>query len=412
MVIITEIKESLKNLSLYEEAAIACAQCGQCRVANWPSKGIFYSCPVYKSDVVSKFEPFNPRGKNVILKGLFRGDLKLSQEISDLIFQCTLCGLCEEFCFNSQNENFEFPMQGIMDHVNVYEALRADLVEAGFPIESQVPMNKAMVELLNPYERDNKEKLNWTKELDLKIKDASKEDAETLYFVGCTSALTPQIQCVAIATAKIFNKLGIDFSVFGEHEVCCGSVAMRTGERNSFNKVVEENVKLFKDRGIKTIVTSCAGCYRTFKKDYEDKLDGIELFHSIQYLQKLISERDVKLKKLDITTTYHDPCHIGRHMGIYEEPRDLLNKISNLTEMKTNRRGAMCCGAGAGVRKGFPELSLDMAQNRVKEAEKTGAKYLVSTCPFCWRNLNDAIKSSNSNIKMVDLVELLLESMS
>ncbi len=408
----TEMKKTLKNLSEYEDAARACAACGQCRVANWPSKGIFYSCPVYKTDIVPKFEPYFARGKNVILKGLFRGDLKLSQAISDVIFQCTLCGLCGEVCFNSQNENFEFTMHGIMDHVNVYEALRADLVEAGFPIESQVPMNKALVELLNPYERDNKEKLDWTKELDFKIKDANKEDAETLYFVGCTSALTPQIQHVAIATAKIFNKLGIDFSVLGEHEVCCGSVAMRTGEKKSFTKIAEENVKIFKERGIKRIVTSCAGCYRTFKKDYGDKLEEIEVLHSIEFLNEIIANSDVELKKLDIKTTYHDPCHIGRHMGLYEAPRTLLTKIANLTEMKTNRVGAMCCGAGAGVRKGFPELSMEMAKNRLKEAEETGAEYLVSTCPFCWRNLKDAIDSTGSNMKMVDLVELLLESMS
>jgi Fe-S oxidoreductase len=405
-----EIKESLKNLSKLDQAALGCAQCGQCRVTNWPSKGIFYSCPVYKTN--SSFEPFNARGKNLIMKGLLWGHLKLSQDISDVIFQCTLCGLCEEVCFNSQSENFDFPLQHIMDHVNTYEALRADLVEAGFPIESQVPMNKAMVELYNPYERDNKEKLKWTEELDFKIKDASKEDAEILYFVGCTSALTPQIKQVTIATAKIFNKLEIDFSVFGEHEVCCGSVGMRTGDRNSFEKVAEENATLFKERGIKRIVTSCAGCYRTFKKDYGEKLEGIEILHTVEFLNDIMPKKDVQLKNLDIKTTYHDPCHLGRHMGVYEAPRDLLCKISNINEMKTNRVGAMCCGAGGGVKKGFPELSMEMAKNRVKEAEETGAEYLVSTCPFCWRNLSDAIELSGSNMKMVDLIELLLESIS
>ena len=405
----TELKESLKNLSEFEEAALACAQCGQCRVANWPSKGIFYSCPVYKTN--NSFEPYNARGKNLIMKGLLWGHLELSQDISDVIFQCTLCGLCEEVCFNSQSESFEFPLHNIMDHVNTYEALRADLVAAGYPIESQVPMNKAMIELYNPYERDNKEKIKWIEELDFKIKDASNEDAETLYFVGCTSALTPQIKQVAIATAKIFNKLDVDFSVFGEHEVCCGSVGMRTGDRNSFEKVAEENAKLFKERGIKRIVTSCAGCYRTFKKDYGEKLESIEVLHSVEFLNEIIANKDIKLKNLDIKTTYHDPCHIGRHMGLYEEPRELLKKMANLTEMKTNRNGAMCCGAGGGVRKGFPELSMDMAKNRVKEAEETGAEHLVSTCPFCYRNLSDAIEELNSDLKMTDLVELVLKAL-
>ncbi len=405
-----ETKEPLENLSNLKDAALACAQCGQCRVKNFPAKGIFYSCPVYKTN--SLWEPLNARGKNLIMKGLLWGHLKLSQEISDIIFQCTLCGLCKEACFTSHNENFDFPLSHLMDHVNTFEALRADLIAAGYPIESQVPMNKAMVELYNPYERDNKEKTKWTEELDFKVKDASKEDAETLYFVGCTSALTPQIKQVAVATAKLFNKLGVDFSVFGEHEVCCGSVGMRTGDRKSFEKVAEENTKLFREKGIKRIVTSCAGCYRTFKKDYGDKLEGTEILHSIEFLDDLISKNDIKLKNLDIKTTYHDPCHIGRHMGLYEEPRNLLRKVADLTEMKTNRFAAMCCGAGGGVRKGFPELSMDMAKNRIQEAEETGAEYLVSTCPFCYRNLSDAIEELNSNLKMVDLVELILESIS
>lgn len=406
-----EIQNSLKNLSEVKDAALSCVQCGQCRVANWPSKGIFYVCPVYNTDITPKFDPFFARGKGIILRGLFWGDLELSQEISDIIFQCTLCGSCYEFCFDAHNDNFEFVTHRWTDHVKVYEALRADLVEAGFPIESQVPMNKAMVELLNPYERDNKDKVEWTEKLDFKVKDASSEQAEYLYFVGCTAALTPVIQTVAINTAEILKKLGIDFSVFGENEVCCGSVAMRTGDRNAFEAVAKKNIELFKKSGIKKIITSCAGCYRTLKKDYGERLENIEILHTVEFLDDLLNQGNISVKKLDINTTYHDPCHIGRHMGVYDAPRRILNKISNFIEIKTNREAAMCCGAGGGVRKGFPELSLEMAKNRVKEAEDTGAQYLVSTCPFCYRNLSDAINALNSDLKMVDLVELFLESL-
>jgi len=402
-----ELQNSLKNLSEVKDAALSCVQCGQCRVANWPSKGIFYVCPVYNTDLTPKFEPFYARGKNIILRGLIWGDLKLSQEISDIIAQCTLCGACYEFCFDAHNDNFDFVTHRYTDHVKVYEALRADLVEAGFPIEAQVPMIKAMVELLNPYERDNKDKLKWTEELDFKIKNANTENAGVLYFVGCTAALTPDIERVAASTAKILNKLGVDFSIFGEKEVCCGSVAMRTGDRKAFSNVAEKNVKLFKERGIKKIITSCAGCYRTFKKDYGDMLNGIEIFHAFEFIKNAIAQKEIKLKKLEIKTTYHDPCHIGRHMGFYVPPRELLSKISKFTEMRTNSEAAMCCGAGGGVKKGFPELSLEMAKNRIKEAEATGASVLVSTCPFCYRNLSDAIKALDSKIRMMDLMELL-----
>jgi heterodisulfide reductase subunit D len=408
---VEESKNLLNNLNELKEAALSCVQCGQCRVANWPSKGIFYVCPVYNANTTPKFEPFYARGKNIILRGLFWGDLELNQEISDIMFQCTLCGSCYEFCFNAHNDNFDFVTHKLMKHVKVYEALRADLIEAGYCIEAHIPMNKSLVELLNPYERDNKDKLKWTEELDFKIKNAHNENADVLYFVGCTAALTPEIQNVAVATAKILNKLGIDFSIFGEKEVCCGSVAMRTGNRDAFNKVADQNTKLFREKGIKKIITSCAGCYRTLKKDYGERLNGIEIFHSFEFLKTEISSKNLKLKSLDIKTTYHDPCHIGRHMGLYITPRDLLSKISNFIEIKTNCAAAMCCGAGGGVKKGFPELALEMAKNRIKEAQSTGASVLVSTCPFCYRNLSDAIKALNSDLKMVDLVELVLESL-
>lgn len=404
-------KDPLSNLNKVKDAALSCVQCGQCRSPQWASKGIFYLCPVYKTDLTPKFEPFYARGKNVILKGLFWGDLELSQELSEIIYQCNLCGACEEFCHNAFNESIDFANHRWMSHIKVFEALRADLVEAGFAIEAHVPMNKALVELFNPYGRDNKEKFEWTKQLDFAIKDANTEAADMLYFVGCTAALTPLIQKIAVATVKVLNKLGVDFSILGEQEICCGSVALRTGDRKAFEAVAEKNVELFKKAGIKQIVTSCAGCYRTLKKDYEGKLEGIEVLHIAEYLDKTMSEKNLTLKQLNITTTYHDPCHLGRHMKLYEAPRNILKRLSTFREMATNKAGAMCCGAGGGVKKGFPELSLEMAKNRVREAEETGADYLVSTCPFCYRNLNDAISALNSKLKMVDLIELFLEAL-
>ena len=245
------------------------------------------------------------------------------------------------------------------------------------------------------------------------MKDANSEKTDILYFVGCTAALTPDIQTVAVNTAKVLNKLGVDFSVFGDREVCCGSVAMRTGDRKAFNTVAEKNYEMFKKMEVKKIITSCAGCYRTLKVDYADILEdlNIEVLHTIEFLLQLIKEKNVQLKDLGINTTYHDPCHTGRHVGLYEEPRELLRKISNLTEMKTIKEAAMCCGAGGGLKKGFPELSLEIAKSRVQEAEETGAENLVSICPFCYRNLSDAIKALNSKIKMVDLLELIYQAL-
>ncbi|MFW9865445.1 MAG: (Fe-S)-binding protein [Candidatus Thorarchaeota archaeon] len=394
-------KEKYKHLAKIGPNILQCIACGDCReqtdyTANPPRWGVCVA-----KDHTSGFEPFFARGKMQIIRSLWQGKLDLSKEMAEVIYQCPTCNTCAEACAYD------------MDNVALYEALRAELVDAGCGLEAHIPMNKAMVELLNPYERDNKLKAEWFKKLDFKVKDASTEQSEVLYFVGCTAALTPDIENVAINTANILKKLNIDFAVFGEQEVCCGSVAMRTGDRKAFNSVATKNYEMFKKSGIKTILTSCAGCYRTLKKDYADFMEdlGITVYHTIEFLNKYFKENNVELKNLGLNVTYHDPCHTGRHMGLYEEPREILNKIANLTEMKTIKQSAKCCGAGGGVKKGFSELALEIAKSRIQEAEDTGTEYLVSMCPFCYRNLADAMEASGSNLKMVDLTDLINQAL-
>ena len=394
-------KEKFKHLAKIGPNVLQCIACGDCReqtdyTGNPPRWGVCVA-----RDHTSGFEPYFGRGKMQIIRSLWQGKLELSKEMAEVIYQCPTCNTCSEACAYD------------MDNVAMYEALRAELVDAGCGLEAHVPMNKAMVELLNPYERDNKLKSKWLEKLEFKVKDASSEQAEYLYFVGCTAALTPDIENVAVNTAKILKKLNLDFSVFGEHEVCCGSVAMRSGNRNAFNIVATKNYDLFKKSGVKTILTSCAGCYRTLKKDYADFMEdlGIEVYHTIEFLRTYIEENNIQLKNLELNTTYHDPCHTGRHMGLYEEPREILKKITNLTEMKTIKQSAKCCGAGGGVKKGFPELALEISKSRIQEAKETGAEYIVSICPFCYRNLSDAIKALGSNLKMTDLTELINQAL-
>ena len=397
----SEREDKYKYLAKLQRDIMACIACGDCREAtdysmDPPRWGVCVA-----REHTTGFEPFFGRGKMQIIRSIWEDKLPLSKDLAEVIYQCPTCNACSEICA------YDF------DNVKVYEALRAELVEAGCGLEAHEPMNKAMVELLNPYQRDNKQKSDWIHQLDFKIKNAYEEPAEVLYFVGCTAALTPDIQNVAINTAKVLKKLDIDFSVFGEHEVCCGSVAMRTGDRKAFDNVAQKNLALFKRSGAKIIITSCAGCYRTLKKDYAEYLkdSGIEVQHTVEFLSNLMKEKDIKLKNLEMLTTFHDPCHTGRHMGFYEEPREILSKMATLNEMKTIKGSAKCCGAGGGLKKGFPELALEVAKSRVQEAEETGADYLVSICPFCYRNLSDAIKDLNSEIKMIDLLELIYQAL-
>ncbi|MHA2288683.1 MAG: (Fe-S)-binding protein [Promethearchaeota archaeon] len=394
-------EDKFKHLAKVGPSVLQCISCGDCReqtdyTANPQKWGVCVA-----REHTSGFEPFFSRGKMQIIRSLWQGKLELSKDLAEVIFQCPTCNACAEACAYD------------MDNVALYEALRAELVDANYGLEAHIPMNKAMIDLLNPYERDNKLKKNWIKKLDFKINDANTETAEVLYFVGCTSALTPDLESVAINTAKVFNKLSIDFSVLGEHEICCGSVGLRTGDYKAFDSVAQKNYELFKKSGVKTIVTSCSGCYRTLKLDYEDKFKelGIEVLHTVEFLNEIINEKNVQLKNLGVNVTYHDPCHSGRHVGLYEAPREILKKIANLKEMRAIKQSANCCGAGGGVKKGFPELALKIASSRIKEAEETGAEFVVSICPFCYRNLTDAITKTGSNLKMVDLMELVEQAL-
>jgi len=394
------VKEKHKRLIKLENFIRQCISCGDCREAtdyssDPPKWGICVS-----REHTAGLEPFFGRGKMQIARSIIDGKLELSKDLAEVIYQCPTCNGCSILCAYD------------MDNAAVYEALRAELVEAGFGLEAHEAMNQALVELLNPYKRDNKEKNKWLERLDFEIKNAGTEKADVLYFVGCTAALTPELQSVAINTARILKKLGVDFSVLGESEICCGSVALRTGNEKAFDSVLQKNLEVFQKTGVKTIITSCAGCFRTLKRDYGEKLKqlGINVLHSIQLIKQIIAEKNIPLKTLGFTVTYHDPCHAGRNSGtdpIYEEPRELLAKIAELKEMRSMKDHAKCCGAGGGVKKAFPELALEIAQSRVKEAEETGAQFLVSICPFCNRNLSDAIQSLGSTIRMADLMELL-----
>ena len=146
--------------------------------------------------------------------------------------------------------------------------------------------------------------------------------------------------------------------------------------------------------------------------DYPKLIDNweFEVVHSIEMIDELIKKGKIKISnKINGVITYHDPCHLGRHCGVYDAPRNVIDAIraNDFVEMRRNKKYAFCCGAGGGVKSGFPDLALEIAIDRIEEAEDTGAKYLTTTCPFCLNNLKDAAKAKKSSIKVVDLLELV-----
>ncbi|OEC86118.1 MULTISPECIES: (Fe-S)-binding protein [Methanobacterium] len=221
-----------------------------------------------------------------------------------------------------------------------------------------------------------------------------------IYFRGCVAR--EKLNNIADATEKILKHTGIDYKLL-ENETCCGSFLLRTGFVSDAKEVMKNTLK---EIGEEKIITSCAGCYKTFKKDYKEIL-GVELdvVHTSQLFNGLIKKGKLKPLFLDKIVTYHDPCHLGRHLGEYNAPREILDNISNLVEMERNKEKSRCCGAGGGVRAAFPEITENIAKMRIKDAEDVEAEILVTSCPFCLLNLKSASKDDK---KVLDLSEIIM----
>lgn len=214
-----------------------------------------------------------------------------------------------------------------------------------------------------------------------------------LYFRGCTAR--EKLPGIQEATERLLKLAGVDYHILDD-EKCCGSVLLRTGFTDEAADQIEKNTDVLKGE---TIITSCAGCYKTLKDDY----DGLDVIHISQLLNQLIKEDRLNLSKTDLNVTYHDSCHLGRHCDEFDEPRDVIKSVANLVEMENVRENSICCGAGGGVKSAYPEIAMQMGKSRIDEAKETGCETLVTPCPFCKLNLE------NDDLEVLDLTEFLVK---
>ena len=214
-----------------------------------------------------------------------------------------------------------------------------------------------------------------------------------LYFRGCTAR--EKLTSIQEATEKLLKLADVDYHVL-EDEKCCGSVLLRTGFLKEAQEQIEKNTEILKGE---TIITSCAGCYKTLKDDYE----GLDVIHISQLLNQLINERRLDVSKTDLDVTYHDSCHLGRHCDEFDEPREVIRSVANLIEMENVRENSLCCGAGGGVKSAYPQIASQMGKSRIEQAKETGCETLVTPCPFCKLNLE------NDDLEVLDLTEFLVK---
>nr|MDO8083964.1 heterodisulfide reductase-related iron-sulfur binding cluster [Candidatus Sigynarchaeum springense] len=333
----------------------------------------------------------------MIARALLEGEYEMTASTVQKIYSCILCGACEQQC-----------QQDVGDHlVEVFEALRAEAVENGLgPLPAHKAFKENVDKVSNPYGDPADQRF-----AEDHVKKHVKDKAEVVYFMGCTAAFREKD--LVKHTISVLEKLGADFAILKD-EICCGSPLITTGQVDAARSLAEKNIAAVTNAGAKVVVTSCAGCFRTWATQYEKKF-GFKLPFKVQHLTEYIKDNIKKLafkpSKPRIKVTYHDPCHLGRHGGVYEAPRDVLKRLPgvDLVEMPRNRKNAWCCGAGAGVKSAIKDLALETAKKRITESEQTGATVIVTTCPFCERNLNDAIKASGSKLVIKDIIALVDE---
>lgn len=318
------------------------------------------------------------------------------------VWDCTTCSTCAQRCPRDVN-----PMEILI-------GVRSLLVEQGRVPTTLKDVLEGVFKYGNPWGLSRSKRSEWAK--DLKVKYASEgEKAELLYFVGCAPSYDSRAQEVAKALVKNLNALGLDFSILGNKESCCGSEVYSLGEKGLFEILVEDNLKLLDQYGINRIITTSPHCFNTFKNRYGR--EDLAVQHYTQYFADLIDKEKLKFSgKIEKVVTYQDPCFLGKHNNIYEEPRKIIETIPGIkfSELTMSKGRSVCCEGGGGrMWYEMPGEQERLAEARVREAVDIGAEILAVACPFCLLTLDDAIKTTGNEerIQVKDIMELVAEAL-
>ncbi|CCK79293.1 MULTISPECIES: (Fe-S)-binding protein [Desulfobacula] len=378
----------------------SCADCGRCSdqcPANAVGRPLSPRFITIKArDLIFKNYPFSGKiyKSNLLVEDIYT---------EDEIWSCTTCGACEQEC----------PL-GI-EYIDKIVDMRRGMVDEGMVPQSLQKPLKALEKRGNPYGKMEKKRADWANDKEFKanwqVKDLAKDEADTLYFVDSITSYDDNIQEIARRTSIILTKAGVDFGVLGKQEKDSGNEVLRFGEEMLYQDLKEQNTEAIKDTGVKQIVTADPHAYNALKNDYKD-LPPVK--HISQIVAEKITSGELELKPCqnpDAVYVYHDPCYLGRHNGIYEDPRQALDAINGLTrvELEKSRDRSFCCGGGGLMLFYEPEEETRMGVLRVNMAAEAGATVIVTACPFCLVNIQDAIKVAGKEGEMeaLDFTELI-----
>jgi Fe-S oxidoreductase len=261
----------------------------------------------------------------------------------------------------------------------------------------------------NPWGRAQSERADWASELGVRVLEPGDAPPEYLYWVGCASSFDERAQRTAQATAKLLRSADVDFAILGPRESCTGDPARRIGNEYVFQAFAEQNVETLNEAGITRIVTGCPHCFNTLANEYPDFGGRYELMHHTELLAELVRDGRIEPKTGDAQITYHDSCYLARHNDVMADPRQLVEAVGTPVEMERSGKRTFCCGAG-GAHMWMEERGSAINEERVRQADETGAETLAVACPFCTVMLDDGVQSVGAQMRVVDVATLLVEA--
>jgi Fe-S oxidoreductase len=377
--------------------SFSCTECGRCQDV----------CPAYatgkslspKLVIMGIRDQVFAEGPNLLAGGELT-PIAGNGVPEDMIWDCVTCGACVHEC----------PVS--IEHIDHIVDLRRDLVmvQSSFPAEAE-SMLRDVERVGNPWGKPQGDRESWAEGLGVRVVAEGEPAPEILYWVGCAAAYDERARVAAESTVKLLQKAGVDFAILGARESCTGDPARRMGNEYVFQAYAEQNVATLNETGVTKIVASCPHCLNSLGNEYPDFGGRYEVVHHTQLLAELLRDGKLEPAKSETEITYHDSCYLARHNDVAAEPRELVAAVGKPVEMEKHGKNTFCCGAG-GAHMWMEERGSPINEERVRQAAETGAETLAVACPFCTVMLDDGVRASGKQLRVVDVSTLLLEGVS